>query len=272
VDQAAAQVKAAEATVEVYKLNLEFTQVTSPIDGQVSRYFYVVGNLVTQDQTMLTTVVSVDPIYAYFDMDERTILRIRTAINEGKIKAAADRSDIPVEMGLEGEDGFPHRGSLDFVNNVVNPSTGTIAVRGLFPNPKPPNGRRLLNPGMFVRIRLPIGQPHPALLVIDRAVGSDQGLKYVYVVDGENKIQYRRVTLGPLQDDGLRVIDAGLKPDDRVVVGALQQLRPRMDVDPEEGPMPTAVGPPPASGSGQAPVPATGPKPGPGNPPGPGKK
>ena len=214
----------------------------------MSRYYYTLGNLINQDQTLLTTVVSTDPMYAYFDMDERTILRIRTAINQGKIKPRADGIELPVMMGLEGEPGFPHQGVIDFVNNVVNPSTGTIAVRGRFANPLPPNGRRLLSPGMFVRIRLPIGQPHPALLVVDRALASDQGRKYAYVVDAENKVQYRAVTTGPLQDDGLRVIESGLKPDDRVVVGALQQLRPKMDVDPEPTAMPTpgATAPDPA--------------------------
>ncbi len=137
-------------------------------------------------------------------------------------------------MGLQGEDGFPHQGTINFVNNQVNPTTGSILVRGVFPNPKPKGGQRLLSPGMFVRIRLPIGQPHPALLVIDRAIGSDQGLKYVYVVDADNKVQYRRVTTGALQDDGLRVIEQGLKADDWVVVGGLQQVRPRMAVRPEQ--------------------------------------
>src|SRR5262249_56103294 len=110
-------------------------------------------------------------------MDERTLLHIRTAINQGKIQPSeGSGNDLPVLMGLEGEDGFPHKGTVNFVNNVVNPSTGTIAVRGLFSNPKPPNGRRLLSPGMFVRIRLPIGQPHPAVLVVDRALPSHQPL------------------------------------------------------------------------------------------------
>jgi multidrug efflux system membrane fusion protein len=229
--------------VAVYKLNLEFTRVTAPIGGQVSRFFYTAGNLVNQDQTLLTTIVSVDPVFAYFDVDERTLLRIRRAVNEGRIRLAANPTDIPVYMALEGEEGYPHKGTFDFANNVVNPSTGTIAVRALFPNPLPPNGRRLISPGMFVRIRMPIGQPHPALLVVDRAVGSDQGLRFVYVVNSEHKVEYRRVTTGPLQDDGLRVIEAGLKPEDLVVVGGLQQVRPRMEVEPEEMAMP-AFGPP----------------------------
>jgi RND family efflux transporter MFP subunit len=156
-------------------------------------------------------------------------------------------------MGLENEPGFPHSGAIDFVNNVVNPSTGTIAVRGIFPNPLPPSGRRLLSPGMFVRIRLPIGQPQPALLVVDRALGSDQGQKYAYVVDEENKIQYRRVKVGALQDDGLRVIEEGLNAGDWVVVGALQQLRPKMDVDPEQTAMPTPGAPTEPSGGTPAP-------------------
>jgi multidrug efflux system membrane fusion protein len=257
VNEAQARIKASQAAVEVYKLNLEFCRVTSPIDGVVSRYYYTVGNLVTQDQTLLTTVVSPDPMYAYFDMDEPTLLSIRRAVNEGRIKVPSDRSDIPILMGLQGEDGFPHKGKFNFINNVVNPSTGTIAVRGVFDNPKPQNGARLLTPGMFVRIRLPIGQPHPALLVIDRAVGTDQGLRFVYVVGDDNKVQYRRVTTGALQDDGLRVIASGLEKGERVVTGALQQVRPRMEVQPEEHPMPTLQGqaPPAVNDRAQPPPP-----------------
>ena len=195
VDEADAAVKAFQASMEVYKLNLSFTKVTSPIDGQVSRYFLTLGNLVVQDQTLLTTVVSLDPMYVYFDMDEGTLLRARRAINEGTIQRY-EEGKIPVYMGLQGEAGFPHQGFVNFVNNQVNPNTGSISVRGEFANPKPANGIRLLSPGMFVRVRLPIGQPHPALLVIDRAIGSDQGLKYVYVVDSKNKVQQRRCRPG----------------------------------------------------------------------------
>jgi RND family efflux transporter MFP subunit len=257
-EAADAQVKAAKATAEVYRLNLGYTKVFASLDGQIGRAYYAVGNLVSQDQTLLTTVVSTDPMNAYFDMDERTLLRIRTAINTGKIQASqGSGNDLPVLMGLEGEDGYPHRGTVNFVNNVVNPSTGTIAVRGLFSNSKPDYGRRLLSPGMFVRIRLPIGQAHPALLVVDRAIGSDQGLKYVYVIDAEKKVRYRRVTTGALEDDGLRVIEDGLKPDEQVAVGAIQQLRPGTDVEPEVIPMPTPGAPtqpaPPTATPGPAP-------------------
>jgi membrane fusion protein, multidrug efflux system len=225
--------------MEIYNLSYEFTQVVSPIDGQISRYYLTRGNLVMQDQTLLTTVVSVDPMYVYFEMDEPTLLRTRKAVNEGKIKVLDKSMKMPVFMGLQGEDGFPHQGTINFVNNQVNPTTGSILVRGVFPNPLPTQGRRLLSPGMFVRIRLPIGQAHPALLAAERAVGSDQGLKYVYVLDANNKAQSRNVTTGSLQDDGLRVIEKGLKPDDSVIVGGLQQIRVGRTITPQRTPMPS---------------------------------
>src|SRR3954447_3115119 len=172
VDEAAARIKAYEASLEVYKLNLDFTRITAPIDGQVSRYYLTLGNLVNQDQTLLTTVVSLDPIYAYFEMDEPTVLRLRWAINEGRIQPP-ENGVYTLLMGLQGEEGYPHQGTVNFVNNQVNPTTGSISVRGVFPNPKPENGARVLSPGMFARVRMPIGRPHPSLLVIDRAIGSD---------------------------------------------------------------------------------------------------
>ena len=239
VEEAAARVTAYQASTELYQLNLSFTKVTAPIAGKISRYYLTVGNLVNQDQTLLTTVVSLDPMYGYFDMDENTLLKVKRAINEGKIKRPHNSKEVPIDMGLQGEEGYPHHGYFNFINNAVNPSTGTISVRGVFANPEPKGGTRLLTPGMFVRIRLPIGQAHDALLVVDRALGSDQGLKFVYVLDKDNKIQYRRVTAGALQDDGLRVIEKGVTPDDRVVVGALQQVRPHMQVEPDELAMPS---------------------------------
>ncbi|HEV3256058.1 MAG TPA: efflux RND transporter periplasmic adaptor subunit [Gemmataceae bacterium] len=276
VTEARARVNATKKSLEVYRLNKEFTRVVSPIDGQVGRSYLTLGNLVNQDQTLLTTVVSLDPMYAYFEMDERTLLQIRRAINEGTIELrgqgteigrerilgallaaqgfpapgsapcppgaaltalavaalapAALEAELPVYMGLQGEDGFPHKGTINFANNQVNPGTGSISVRGLFANPKGQKGVRLLSPGMFVRIRFPLGQAHPALLVIDRAVQSDQGKKYVYVIDADNKAQSRFVKTGALQPDGLRVITGGLRAADWVVVGAMQQVRPGMEV------------------------------------------
>ncbi len=213
----------------------------------MSRYFLTVGNLVNQDQTLLTTVVSQHPMYGYFDTDEPTVLRVRRAIAERKMKPAIGGKN-PVLMGLQDEEGFPHSGTLDFVNNQVNPTTGSITVRGVFPNPMLAQGVRLLSPGMFLRIRLPLGEPHQALMVIDRAIGSDQGLKYVYVVDAENKVQYRRITTGPLEENGLRVVESGLKPDDWVLVGAIQQVHPGTVVRPDQTAMPS-LGPSTSQGA-----------------------
>ena len=229
---------AAQAADRTAQLNLGFTKVLSPINGQVSRYYLTRGNLVVQDQTLLTTVVSTDPMYAYFDVDEGTVLEVRRRINTGEIKPRSERKEIPVLMGLQGENGFPHQGFLNFVNNKVDPSTGTIMVRGVFDNPKPQHGARLISPGMFVRVRLPIGVAHPALLVADEAINTDQGQKFLYLVDAQNKVEYREVKLGPLQDDGLRVIAEGLQPDDWVVISGLQQIQPNMTVDATRQPMP----------------------------------
>jgi multidrug efflux pump subunit AcrA (membrane-fusion protein) len=347
VAEAQARVVAQKKSLEVYSLNKDFTIVESPIDGQVSRYYLTRGNLVNQDQTLLTTIVSLDPMYVYFDMDESTLLRIRKAIADGKI-APPENGDLPVWLGLQNEDGFPHKAVIDFVNNQVNSTTGSITMRGVFANPKlipetrasarsetaadgaqaqpqstsapvpagqgnpetkkaktaeangagstapaskadrtrstptykrtnsarsaiaakgatrarsgPPPAQspvknhpsnatrsdqfvpRLFSPGMFVRVRLPIGQPHEALLIIDRAIQSDQGLKFVWVLDAQNKAQMRSITTGSLQEDGLRVVEGDIKPDDWVVVGAIQQVRSQMEVKPEPRPMPSLGG------------------------------
>jgi multidrug efflux system membrane fusion protein len=242
VEEARARVKAYESSTEVYRLNLDFTQVRSPIDGMIGRHFMTVGNLVNQDQTLLATVVSLDPIYVYFEVDEPTLLRVRQAINEGRIPRPR-HGTVPLYAGLQTEEGFPHAGTIDFVNNQINPGTGSIIARAVFPNPKPENGVRLLTPGMFVRVRLPIGSPHQAELVIDRAIGSDQGIKYVYVVDDKNRVDSRRIQTGALQDDGLRVISSGLKADEWVVVGGLQQVRPHLTVQTEKVEMPSLGAP-----------------------------
>jgi multidrug efflux pump subunit AcrA (membrane-fusion protein) len=142
-------------------------------------------------------------------------------------------------MALEGEEGYPHKGANNFSNYAITTSTGTLTVRGVFANSKPDKGIRVITPGMFVRIQLPVGPPHPALLVADRAIGSDQGIKFVYVVDASKKVQYRRIKPGPLQDDGLRAIEEGLKPDDWVVIGGLQMVHPRMEIQTEESTMPS---------------------------------
>jgi multidrug efflux system membrane fusion protein len=231
VDEATARVKAARAAAEMHKLNLDFTRVTSPIAGRIGRRLLDPGNLVKADDTPLATVVNLEPIFVWFDVDEVTLLRIRRAVNEAKVKP--DDGLATVLMGLADDKDYPHKGSVNFVNSQVNATTGTIAIRAVFDNPKPRDGERLLMPGMFVRVRMPIGQPHRALLVPESAVGSDQGLKFVYVIDDDNKVQYRRVTVGAVQQDGLRIIAEGLKPDDRVVIRELNKLRSGMAVKPE---------------------------------------
>jgi multidrug efflux system membrane fusion protein len=259
-DQAAAELEASKASLESAEINLKFTKVTSPIDGRISRYYLTIGNIVNADSTLLTTVVSEDPIDAYFDADEVTYLAVMRRL----LKAPADalsQKTFPVFMGLADEEGYPHQGYIDFTNNVVTSSTGTITVRGVFPNPASPSGRRLLRPGMFVRIRLPISRPHSALLIVERAIGSDQGSKFVYIVDADSTVQYRAIKTGSLQDDGLRVIEEGLKPEDRVIIDGLQLVRPQMKVQVEEKPMLSwaargddARGPAPAKASSPAPA------------------
>ncbi len=238
LEESIAAVKAAQASLEIYKINLGYCTVRSPIDGQVSRYYLTTGNLVNQDQTQLTTVVSLDPMYVYFDMDETTLQKIRAAVNEHRVERY-QQGQLPVYVGLSGEDGFPHEGRINFVNNTVNAGTGSITVRGSVANPKPEGGTRIISPGMFVRVRLPIGMPHKALLVIDRALGFDQGVRYAYVVGKDNVIEQRRVTTGALQENGLRVIESGLSATDTVVVGGIQQVRPRMQIRPDHVTMPT---------------------------------
>ncbi len=237
-DEAIAGVQAAKAGLQVYQLNLAFCQVTSPIDGQAGRCLLTPGNLAKQDETVLTTVVSSDPMYVYFDMDERTLLQIRRAINAGRLKPP-DGGAFPVSIGLQDESGFPHLGTVDFLDNRLASDTGTITLRAVVKNPKPAAGTRLMSPGMSVRVRLPLGQPHAALLVVDRAIGDDQGLKYVYVVDANDTVEYRRVEIGAVEDDGLRVINSGLKPDDRVVVAGISSIRPKLRIHPDMVPMPT---------------------------------
>ena len=231
-DEANAAVKSATAALEQCQLNYDWCRVKSPIAGRTSRYYLTVGNLVTQDTALLTTVVSEDPLYVYFDVDERTALRILRHLlpqDADLIKAGK----VPVCMGLSDEEGFPHTGRVDFTDNVVNAATGTVTARGVFDNPLTSSERRLLKPGMFVRVQLPIGRPHQALLVSERALATDQGQKCVYVVDEQNRVQYRRVTVGALQPDGLRVIEEGLQPGEWVVVSGLQLVRPRLEVKPQ---------------------------------------
>jgi multidrug efflux system membrane fusion protein len=207
-EAAAAQVTAAEAAAEVSALNLSFTDVVSPVDGVVGRNLLTIGNLVTQDQTLLTTVVSQDPIYAYFNIDELTLLRAERLIQEKKIQSTSQGAVLPVEFGLADEgDQFPHVGTVDFINNQINPSTGTLELRGVFGNPLLTDvGPRMFKPGEFVRIRLPLGPAYDALIVSQAAIGSDQGKKYLLTVNADNMVEYSPITLGPQQPGGLQAV------------------------------------------------------------------
>jgi RND family efflux transporter MFP subunit len=230
-----ANIAADKALVASRQLDLDYTKVVAPVGGRVSRYVVTVGNLVQAgDQnggTLLTTIVSVDPMYAYFDVDEHTALRVRQLAREGKSDSPRD-GGYPVSLGLANEEGFPHRGTINFVENQVNPKTGTIRVRGVFPNTD-----QVLLPGLFGRVRTPVGRPHTALLVSDRALDTDQGQKVLYVVNDKNEVVSRPVQVGAIHG-GLREVTDGLRPGERVVVTGLQQVRPNATVEPKLVPMP----------------------------------
>ncbi len=248
VQEATAEVQSAQAQLEQCQLDLDFTRVTSPIDGRVSRYYLTVGNLVTQNQTLITTVVSLDPIYVYFDVDEQTTLAVLRSMYSGALPPARSRR-LPVLVGLQDDAGFPLTGTIDFANNVVDSATGTIVVRGELANPANAAGVRMLLPGMFVRVKLPIGRPREMPLVAEKAIVNDQGQAFVYLVDDQDQVQYRRVTLGPMTDDGLWVVEEGLTPDDRVITSGIQFAKPGEKVQVEMAPMPTAKTSSPAQSS-----------------------
>jgi RND family efflux transporter MFP subunit len=229
-DQAAAQVISAQAALDSARLNLEFTHVTSPINGRVSRQLVNIGNLVQADSTQLTTIVSIDPIYAYFSMDELAALRYQRLVGQGKL-AGSEEGKFPVYLQLQDETGFPHQGTIDFSDNSFDSSTGTLLVRGSFPNPD-----GFLTPGSFVRVRVASSPKYDALLVADRAIGSDQDQSFVYVVDSKNIARLRHITIGQLAE-GLRVVKSGLQPDDEVVINGIIKVRPDSPVKPQLGSM-----------------------------------
>ena len=219
--EAKAKVQAADAQLERSRIDYGYTHVHSPIDGRISRNLVDVGNLVGAGQTTkLTTIVMDDPIYAYFTVAERDILEFRD--NQRDQEVPLNKQGYPLaNLGVSNEPDYPHKGYLDWIDNKVDPNTGTIQVRGVFPNHD-----SVLVPGLFVRVQVPVGIIKDALLTEDRALGRDQRGTYLLVVDQENKVQYRPVEVGPLQPDGKLVILKGLKRDDRVVVNGLQRVRP----------------------------------------------
>jgi len=240
-EQAVAALAAAQASADEAKLELDFTRLLAPIAGVISRAQVTPGNLVNADQTVLTSVVSVDPMYVYFDVDEDTVLSIGQAVREGRIQVKGE-NEVPVWMGLANEQGFPHQGILDFSENRFDAGTGTIRLRGVFKNPRPAVGGRVLMPGLFTRVRLYISQPYEALMVAERALGNDQGQKYLLVVNAKNEVEYRRVTVGRL-DGQLRVIREGVRAGEQVIVHGQQRVRPGDTVVPKLVPMETLAGP-----------------------------
>jgi membrane fusion protein, multidrug efflux system len=257
--KAEAEVAAQQANAESALLNLQFTDVKTDIDGIVGRNLLSVGNLV-EANTLLTTVVSQDPMYAYFDVDEQTLERIATLMREGKLRSAREDDKYekyPVDLGLTGGEDYPYTAYIDFVNNQIDPNTGTLQVRGVIDNPKPKVGPRVFVPGMFLRVRLPIGSAHPALLIPQAAIGTDQSQKYVFVANADNVVEYRPIQVGEVQANNLQVAipeqiireSNGIrkaKPDekgavpsltasDRIILGRLQQIRAGMKVEIQTG-------------------------------------
>lgn len=229
--EAVASIQVAKASIAQAELDLEFAKITAPISGRISRSIPSEGDLITPATGPLTSIVSVDPIHLYFDMDEPTLQTLQKLVREGKLKGPMD-GEIPLLMGLTTDDGHPYQGKLDFIENKVDPNTGTIRVRGVFANPKSERGPRPLAPGFFARVRLPLGEPHKAVLISERAIGRDQGQSFVYVVSGENEVVYRRVKLGSLHD-GMRVIVEGLTAGEQIVTNGLQRVRPGSKVEPQ---------------------------------------
>jgi RND family efflux transporter MFP subunit len=259
-NQAVAKTAQARAQVNQAQLNLDWTQVKAPIAGRMSRQLVNRGNLVQADSTVLTTLVSVDPIYAYFNVDERTVQRYISQIKRGERQDPRVHVPIPVYLQLEGEGGFPHEGTTDFFDNTYNAATGTLQVRARFRNED-----GFLWPKAFVRVRIAGTPKHEALLITDRAVGTDQGQKFVMVVDQDDVVQARPVELGPAVE-GMRVVRNGLGPDDRVVINGLVNARPGQKVSAQPGDMTqfsggqsapaVSVNPasPPREGQGNAPA------------------
>jgi multidrug efflux system membrane fusion protein len=242
-EQAAAGLKQSEANLDTARLNLGWTRVTAPKSGKIGRWLVTQGNLITADQTILTTIVSQDPMYAFFDVDEPTVLRVMELIRQGKVTSYR-KARYPVFLGLSNETDratgnqlYPHEGYLNFVNNQLDQATATLQARAVFANPLPARGDRLLTPGMFVRIRVPVGTAYPALLVTQAAIAEDQDLKYLYVVGEDNKVVRHNVTLGTAHE-GLQVIAKGLGPKERVIVSGIQRVQRGAVVNPREELMP----------------------------------
>lgn len=231
---ASASVEAAAAALENARLDLAFTKVIAPVDGRVGRALITKGNLISPSQldTPLTTIVSIKPIDVYFDVDERSLLQIQRRIREQDPDSRPSNvreAEWPVSVQLADEQDFSHRGLIDFTDNRVDPGTGTIRIRGRLPNDD-----EFLHPGLFVRVRVPVGESRKRLLVPERAVGTDQGQRFLLIVNDDNSTERRNVTLGVRYEGGLRVIEQGLAGGEKVVIEGIQRVRPPAPVTPKE--------------------------------------
>jgi len=226
-DNAQASLQQAQVNTRLAEVNYGYTKVSAPFDGIVSAHLVSIGELVgVSSPTQLATIVALDPIWVNFTVSEQDVLRIRAEAARRGL-TVADLKQLPIQVGLQTETGYPHEGHLDYVSPTLNTSTGTLAVRGVLPNDK-----RALLPGYFVRVRVPFDQDKNALLVPDTALGSDQGGRYLLVVNSDNIVEQRKVQIGQV-DNGLRVIESGLKPDDRVVIAGLLRVIPGQKIDPQ---------------------------------------
>ena len=242
-DNAQANLQQAQVNTKIAQVNYGYTNVTAPFDGVVSAHLASVGELVgVASPTQLATIVALDPIYVNFNVNEQDVLRIREDLRKRGMTVNEIRQ-LPIEVGLQTEAGYPHKGKLDYVSPNLNQSTGTLAVRGILPN-----SDRVLLPGFFVRIRVPYDEQNDALLVPDTALGTDQAGRYVLVVNADNVVEQRKVATGPLEG-GLRVIESGLKGDDKVVVAGLLRAIPGQKVDPQLQKIETPPAPPNRTGS-----------------------
>jgi RND family efflux transporter MFP subunit len=225
-DAARANLQQAQVNTKLAQINYDYTQVTAPMDGIVTTHLVSVGELVGTTPTQLATIVQFDPIYVNFNISEQDVLRIRASMARRGV-TASDLRQLPIEVGLQSENGYPHTGAFDYAAPIVNPSTGTLPVRAIFQNPN-----RALLPGNFVRVRVPLEQMDNALLVPATAIGNDQGGRYVLVVNADNVVEQRKVAVGDPVDD-LRVIENGLRADDGVVVGGILRAVPGQKVEVE---------------------------------------
>lgn len=229
--EAKAGLLAAEAARNFSKLDLELTEIRSPIDGRISRAIVTPGNFVSGtagNATLLTSIVTVDPVYVYADVDENSLLKFNALLREKKLPMTAD-GKVPVRLQLAGETGYPHEGTVESLDNRLDAGTGSILLRSVFPN-----GDGAIVPGLFARIRVPLSENYPAVLIAQSAIGTDQAQKFVLALTSSNTVSYRAVALGPIMD-GRRVVRSGLEAGEEVVVAGLQRVRPGMPVTPERG-------------------------------------